>query len=436
MTKQRNSTKASALAGMPPEVAAILQQRGDLPPAAVDAIEPAKTADAALAKLEAMTAELAASTGTKLTQHSEAVAAVANITAPATTAAAVPAPTAPTATDRVVRIHQRPNPNSRYIDLPPEFADFIQQNVQADDHGIDLGFSDVAGYYTAHHGLTQLIQTLPASVPSPLGWEISGSGSVDVVDILRGSSASRHPEMLSDLVRWALTVQQAQKAGNARSALNGLQQRGERSDERLAASSGTALLNKFNMLVSLLQTQAFSGKPELLAKCLLADWDWLEHGVAYKTPLAELNGYPALFNSSSMTPAAFTGSGSLASFMQQHSNLLIDAYREATSLRDPQFGSISIAVQQKHAWIQAERTQASADSPVVVQLGYQEQLANGSSIDQYGSTEGWRDITALTMTQDGDSLTIQTGNIPSDSAVAAPVRDAVRALQLLNDAQK
>lgn len=205
MTKRTPRTKASALDGMPPEVAAILQQRGDLPPAAVDAIPAAKTADAALAKLEAMTAELAASTGiksTRLMKHSEAKAAVADITAPAAAAEKAPAPTADCTLDKV-RLPQRPNPNARFIELPDAVAEFVQENVQSIDHGTGTSFTDAASYYAAHHDLTQLIQRLPASVPAPLGWSISSSGTVDVRDILTAANAARRPEMLTDVIRWA-----------------------------------------------------------------------------------------------------------------------------------------------------------------------------------------------------------------------------------------
>ena len=441
MPKQTNPS-TNPLSGMPPEIAQALQQRGELAPAAVNAIAPAKTLTDAEAKLSAMTAELAAMTGHKVAQHSEAQAVVSDLIAPAASAvqpASIEPPALKASVDRVIRTRQPQNPNSRYIDLPPDIDAFIKSQTQTIDHGCATAFQNAAGYYSAFHELTSKVQSLPVTMPAPNGWvaEFIGKGShIDPADLLSQQPAQRHAEMLHDLIRWACTVQRAQEADNVRSALEQLQQRGKRSDARLQAGAGAAMLNKFNTLVALMQTKAFGGKPDLLVQCLVEDWRWMESGVAYRTPLAELAGYPALFDSARMLPGAFIQAGSLSNFMLQHREHLIDEYSESTALRDSQYGSVSIAALQKHSWIKAERIRATADSPVIVQLGYQEQLGGGSSIDRDGTAEGWRDSTALTLTMDGDTLDIKPGSIPHDSAVHVPVLDAVKAIQLLNDAAK
>lgn len=434
---KRTKTSTSPTSGMPPEIAQTLQQRGVLPPAAADAIPTATTRDEAMAKLEAMTAELAEQTGTALTKPSAVTAAVQDIVqAPAT-----PAPNqdnkqskkaAPAI--RVGRALDNSNPNHRYTELPPAVEKFVQSALTAPALP-SASFKNAAEYYAAHSALCSAIQTLPATVPAPFGWELNSDGTVDVVDILHAHGAGRQSEMLHDLIRWAVTVPLAQQAADAQTTLRNLQQRGEAADARLKDTSGAALLNKFNTLISLLQTQAFSGKPDLLAKCVLDDWEWLSNGIAYKTVLAELNGYPALFDSRSMTPSAFTDSGSLSEFMQQHQPHLISKYRTAVTLRDLQADSISVNAPQRHTWIQAERPLADADCPVLVTLGYQE-VTGATEMNYDGLNTGWRDYTALTLMQDGDSFTIQPGGIPADSAVAAPVRDAVTVLMLLNEAGK
>lgn len=410
MTKRTPRTTSSALDGMPPEIAQALQQRGDLPPAAVDSIEPAKTADAALAKLEAMTAELAASTGNKPTKHSEAKAAVADITAPASVAAPAPAPTTDRTLDKV-RLPQRPNPNARFIELPDAVAAFVQENVQSIDHGIGTSFTDAASYYLAHHDLTQLIQKLPASVPAPLGWSISGTGTVDVRDILTSANAARRSEMLEDIIRWALTVQQAQQANDARSALNGLETRGKAADDRLKVGTCASMLNRFRALCSLVQTQAFAGRPELLAEMLRDDWKYMQQGVAYRTPLAELTGTPLI--DSGITPAAFCN-GSPAEFVQQLQTSLIDGAAVSAPFLTTDSNSIALDRKPVTAWLRCTRPLADAASPVVVMFGYQE-VHGTSEISSSGLSEGWRDVTVLTLEYSPDGCTVKRGINPGSA---------------------
>jgi len=424
--RTKRSTSTSPLSGMPPEVAAILQQRGNLPPAAVDSIEPAKTADAALAKLEAMTAELAECTGinpTSLTKHSEVKAAVADITAPAPATAPVvekaPAPTA----DRTVRLPQRPNPNARFIELPDAVAEFVQQNVQTVDRGVSTNFTDAASYYAAHHDLTQLIQKLPASVPAPLGWSISSSGAVDVRDILTAANAARHPEMLTDLIRWSMTVQQANAASDARSALSGLETRGKAADDRLKAGTCSSMLNRFRALSSLMQTQAFAGRPELLTEMLKEDWKWLKQGVAYRTPLAELTGTPLI--DAGIIPAAFCN-GSPAEFVQQLQTSLIDGAAVSAPFLTTDSNSIALDRKPVTAWLRCTRPLADADSPVIVMFGYQE-VHGTSEISSGGVSEGWRDVTVLTLEHSPDGCVVKRGQNPGSAlfAVASAAADVL-----------
>ncbi|EJQ1523438.1 hypothetical protein R2193_004128 [Cronobacter sakazakii] len=437
------ASKASPLTGLPPEVAQALRDRGDLAPAAIDALPAATDTDSALAKLNAMTAELEQQTGIKVSTAMNPSTAAA--TANALVATGLPAES--TLARKAVRkqpivMHRNPadsNPNMRYVTAPDAVDAYVSQQVQTQSCNTETAFTDAAGYYKAFSELNTALQSLPAFVPAPLGWtaEFTGKGEhVDPLSLLEQQPAERRAEMLHDLVRWACTVQRAQEHKDTRSALTELSRRAERADERLQQRHGQALLYKLNTLISLLQTKAFAGKPELLAELLLDDWKWLESGVAYKTPLAELSAYPALYDTGTMQPQCLVDSGSLSEFMQLHQRQLIDSYSCTTPLRDSDYDSISVGVLLKHTWVKAERIRAEADSPIMLQLGYQEQLPGGSRIDRDGINESWRDVIALTLVMEGDKLDIKPGNIPADSAVAKPVRDAVQALQLLNAAGK
>lgn len=369
--------------------------------------------------------------------------AMADFISPADPAAPVsPAPTpAPTSNRNLLATFQYTagglSPSSNYVDLPSTMAEFVQEHTAFRPESVDAtstNFTNAEEYFEVLARLNAAVQALPVRVPAPSGWlsEFNGKGShIDVGDFLNEvGSSSRRPEMLMDLVRWACTVQRQYEGAAARATLQRVQELGKQADTVLRNSSGVALLNKFNTLVSLAQTSTFSGRPELLTQCLLDDWKWLEAGVTYKTALATLEG--GLYDSSTMTASAFIQAGSLDDFLKLHEQQLIDEYRCNTALRDPEYNSVAIGYAQKHSFCRAERVAFSEASPVIVELGYQEQFPEGAHFDSNEWLESWRDNVALRCTRTCGGIVLDALTLPHDALARDAVEQAVQVLLMLN----
>lgn len=448
-------TSQNPSAGLPPEVAAALQERGDISPSALHQYAPATNESEALQKLAAMTAELESQQGTRL-QHSEAQAAVAELTSAGDNLPSLPEPAfVPKELITDVTVGQRKkeptvrlsmpsdrfNPNAYYVELPDAVAEFVQVHTELKDvRPADGATNSAASYYAAHAELRDLLGKLPATVVAPIGWDltwINGHQNIDVRDILMssvGNSVQNYQQRLTDLIRWACTSMRGVEADAARGALRNLEERGEASDKRLQDMHGNSLLNKALTIASLVQTPAFAGQPDLLAHLLLDDWQYVERGVQYRTPVSELSGTPALLDSSRMSAICLSTLG-VSSFAELHSQKLINEYRISGEMRTPSW-SIATGYRQKHLWVSASRLAAAAESPVIVTLGCQEQLERPSSIDQYGYEESWEDFPLLTITADADGIKQQVHPVPLFSVVAPALADTVKVLQLLNAAGK
>lgn len=370
-----------------------------------------------------------------------AMAAGTSATKGASTDIVVPAPSAPSAKkplavfDYAASVAYRPALQST---IPEDMQKLVQEQTQEQPLSVQTHYHNAREYFEVQKQLNELVQTLPTRVQSPAGWLAEYSAvrfsndRVDVMDLLNAAPASDRPKMLQELVQWALSVQRQYEGANARAALTALQGRARATDEHLRDTAGTLLLNKFSTLVALLQTPAFKGKPQLLVQCLLDDWKWLEQGVAYKTALSALSG--PLLDASRMTTQALT-SATVSDFVELHRQQLIDEYRCYTGMREPDFDTISIGYQQKHCFCKVERTQFSADAPVILTLGYQEQLPEGSRFDSSGLHESYRDNIALVITATADAVEVQVPELAYDAALREAVADAVTAMRLLDAAR-